>query len=410
VGVEGELEGALTALLIGLLLGLERQHSHREEQELFAGIRTFPMLTLAGYLAGLSGAPFAVAATVLGIAALAVASHARTAPRQGGATTEALAILAPVLGAVVQSGHAVVAAAAAVVVALLLTLKAPLHRVAGAISQEEILSILKFAVVAVVLLPLLPTTAIDPWQAVVPRHVGWVVVTLCGVSLGGYLLVRFLGARAGWALAGALGGLVSSTAVTLGFASRARELPDLARPIAVGILLASTMLYPRCLFLFALFDAELALYLAARVLALFVLGLALVALLYRRAPLESPGATSLKNPVELGRAFGLAILFAAIVLVARLAQESMGTRGLWATGALGGLLDVDSVAVAMAGMRKKGIVAVETAAGAWLLATLSNLILKASIVAVVGGTGLLRRVGPAFAGLGVATLAMLLLP
>ncbi len=405
--MEAGIQGAATALLIGLLLGLEREHSHKADEELFAGIRTFPMLTVAGYLAGLSGAPFAVAATVLGIAALAVASHARTAAQQSGATTEALAILAPVLGAVVHAGHLVVAASAAVVVTLLLTLKTPLHRAAGSVTQAEILSILKFAVVAVVLLPLLPTAPVDPWQAVVPRRVGWVVVILCGVSLGAYQLVRLLGARAGWALAGALGGLVSSTAVTLGFASRAREVPELGRPLAVGILLASTVLYLRCLFLFAIFDPTVALYLTPRLLALFVVSLALAAVQYRRAPVEPAAAMALHNPVELGRAFGLALFFAAILLAARLAQDTLGTRGLWATGAVGGLLDVDSVAVAVAGMRKQGIVPVEAAAGAWLLATVSNLALKTGVVAVVGGRELVGRVAPAFGAMAMMTLAFL---
>lgn len=402
------LQGALTALLVGLLLGLERQRSHRADEELFAGIRTFPMLTLAGYLAALSGAPWAVPAAVLGVSALAVTSYARTVDTQVGATTEALAILSPIVGAAIHS-HAIVAVASAVMVTLLLALKTPLHRLAGAISEEEILSILKFAVVAVVLLPLLPTTAVDPWQAVVPRQVGWVVVILCAVSLGGYLLVRFLGTRAGWALAGLVGGLVSSTAVTLSFASRAREVPALTRSLAVGILLASTVLYLRGLFLIGVFDLDLALFLLPRLAALFVVSLVFAGLLYRREAGEEPKLAEIGNPVELGRAFALAALFAAILLATRIGEQELGTRGLWATGALGGLLDVDSVAVAVARMRSQGIVPVESAGGAWLLATLTNLVLKAGVVASVGGAGLLRRVGPAFATLAVLTLALLAL-
>ncbi len=401
-----ELQGALTALLIGLLLGLERQRSHAPGEELFAGIRTFPMLTLAGYLAAVSEAPWAVAATVLGVAALVVASYVRS--KEFGATTEALGILAPILGAAVQH-RPIVAAASAVMVALLLTLKAPLHRIAGAINEEEILSILKFAVVAVVLLPLLPTTAVDPWQAVVPRHVGWVVVILCAVSLGGYLLVRFMGSRAGWALAGLLGGLVSSTAVTLSFASKARETASLARPLTVGILLASTVLYLRGLFLFVVFDRTLAVYMAPRLLLLFTVSVAFAGFYYRSSKAEEPAPVKLGNPVELGRAFTLAALFAAILLVARVAEERLGTRGLWATGALGGLLDVDSVAVAAARLRSQDIVPVQAAGGAFLLATLSNLLLKGGVVLTLGGSELFRRVGPAFAAIALSTLILIVL-
>lgn len=403
------LQGALTALLVGLLLGLERQRSHRADEELFAGIRTFPMLTLAGYLAALSGAPWAVPAAVLGVSALAVASYARTADTQVGATTEALAILSPVVGAAIYS-HPIVAVASAVMVTLLLALKTPLHRLAGAISEEEILSILKFAVVAVVLLPLLPTTAVDPWQAVVPRHVGWVVVILCAVSLGGYLLVRFFGTRAGWALAGLVGGLVSSTAVTLSFAAKAREVPALTRSLAVGTLLASTVLYLRGLFLIGVFDLDLGLYLAPRLAVLFVVSLAFAGFLYRRQAGEEPKLSEVGNPVELGRAFALAVLFAAILLATRIAEQRLGTRGLWASGAVGGLFDVDSVAVAVARMRSQGIVPLEAAGGAWMLATATNLLLKAGIVGSVGGAALFRRIAPAFATLALLTLALLALP
>lgn len=402
------LQGALTALLIGLMFGLERQRSHRTDEELFAGIRTFPMLTLTGYLAALSGAAWAVPAAVLGVSALAVTSYARTVQLQVGATTEALAILSPVLGACVHS-YPMAAAAGAVMVTLLLALKAPLHRLAGSVSEEEILSILKFAVVAVVLLPLLPTTAVDPWLAVVPRHVGWVVVILCAVSLGGYLLVRFLGTRAGWALAGLVGGLVSSTAVTLSFAARARETPALGRSLAVGILLASTVLYLRGLFLIGVFDLDLALYLMPRLVSLFLVSLVIAGFLYRREAGEEPRLAEVGNPVELGRAFALAALFAAILLATRIAEQKLGTRGLWATGAIGGLLDVDSVAVAVARLRSQGIVGVEAAGGAWLLATLTNLLLKGGVVWSVGGLALLRRIGPAFGVLAALTVVLLAL-
>jgi uncharacterized membrane protein (DUF4010 family) len=403
--VDPPFQGALTALLIGLLLGLERQRSQREEQ-LFAGIRTFPVLTLAGYLAALSGASWAVAATVLAIAALAVTSYLRTAGSQAGATTEALAILSPILGAAILT-HPIVAAASGVVVTLLLTLKAPLHRIAGSVSEMEILSILKFGVVAVVLLPLLPTTPVDPWQAVVPRTVGWVVVILCAVSLLGYLLVRLLGSRSGWALAGLLGGLVSSTAVTLSFASRARKSRALSRPLAVGILLASTILYARGLFLIGLFDSALALFLLPRLGALFAVSLVFAALYFRGASSDDAADIEMQNPVELGRAFLLAALFAGILLMARVAEAELGTQGLWATGALGGLLDVDSVAVAVARMRAQEIVPVEAAGGAWLLATASNLLLKGGVVLAVGGLALFRRIGPAFGALAVLTVALI---
>ncbi len=410
VNLDSAIGGAVAAVLIGLLLGFERQRAHSQDEELFAGVRTFPLLTLAGYLGARTGEPWLLAVMLALIGALVVTAYVRTSHQQAGVTTEVVALIAPLLGVLVQHGEAMLAASAAVLVALLLTLKAPLHRIAGSVSEAEVFSILKFAVVAVVLVPVLPREAMGPYGAVVPYQVGLVVVILCAVSLGGYLLVRVLGSHAGWALAGLLGGLVSSTAVTLSFAGKAREAPGLERALAVGILLASTILYARGLFLAGLFDPELAYYLAPRLAALFVVAVLFAAFQYRKAAGDAePGPMALGNPVELGRAMTLAVIFAAVLVVARVAQERIGARGLMLTGVLGGLVDVDSVTVAVARMRKLGLTPVAAAAGSYLLATLSNLALKGGLVAVVGGVGLARRVLPAFATIAAATIAMLLL-
>lgn len=407
--MEGFLD-TVFALLIGLLLGLERQRSQPPEQ-LFAGIRTFPLLTLAGHvgaLLGREGATFVLPAVLLGLAGLVALAYQRTASTQHGITSEALALLAPLLGALCAYGRSPLAAALAVIAALLLAEKAPLHRLAGSLTQEEVLAILKFGIVAGVALPLLPSQPVGPYGALVPRHVGIVVVIICAISLLGYLLVRLLG-RTGWALAGLVGGLVSSTAVTLALSAKARELKHLLRPLAAGILLASTMLYARGLVLTALFDLPLARYLLPRLILLFAVAAAFAAgALLRKGPDGEAGEVGLGNPVDLTHAVGLGLLFAGIVVLARTAQERLGVAGLWAAGALGGLVDVDSVAVASAGLRKQELVGVEAAAGSYLLATVTNLAVKSGIVVVGGGRALAARVLPGFAALGALTGALLL--
>src|SRR2546427_5967379 len=363
------LGGAFVSLLLGLLLGLERQRSKRGEA--FAGIRTFPLFALCGFFGGLAaqkGAPVALPAILLAVAGFGLLSYARATDADAGVTTEMGGLLAAVLGAVVAWGEVAVAGSATVVVTLLLTLKAPLHRIAGTVSEDEILAILKFAVVAVVVLPLLPDRPLGPYGALVPRTVGLMVVVLSGVSLAGYLLVKVLGHRAGWALAGGLGGLVSSTATTLSFSSRARGAGDQVSPLAVGVILASTVLYVRGAVVVALLDRSLAVHLAPRLAVLFGVGLLFAAVQYRRNQnKESREAISLGNPVELGRAVTLALIFAAVIVVARAAQERLGTAGFWAVGAVGGLVDVDAVAVAAARLRQAGRATGEGAARADLV-------------------------------------------
>jgi len=405
--IEG-LAGATLSLLIGLLLGLERERSRAKDEGLFAGIRTFPILALCGFVAALAkDAPLALPAVLFAIGGLAVAAYLRTAEAHVGATTEITAVLAPLLGALVAWGQAPLAASLAVIVALLLTLKAPLHKIAGNVTGDEILAILKFGVVAVVLVPLLPSQPVGPYGAIVPRQVGIVVVILSAVSLGGCLLVRVLGERTGWALAGLLGGLVSSTAVTLSFSGKARTVPTLAPVLAGGVLLASMVLYLRTLLLAFVFDRGLAAHMAPRLAAIFLLGLVLVLRSLRGVETaKGGGASALGNPVELGRAAGLAAIFAAILVGARAAQAELGDSGLWVAGIVGGLMDVDSVTVAVARLRQQGLAPLETAAGSILLATLANLAVKAGIVAFVGGAAIARRVLPGFLVLGFATLVL----
>ena len=407
------LGGALTALLIGLLLGLDRERAQRDHPVVFAGIRTFPLVALCGYLGALGaqhGLPHLLPVVLLGVVALGVASFALH-PAEG-ATTEIAALLTAMLGALVAWGHAPLAASLAVLAALLLTLRDPLHRLAFGLTGDEVLAVLKFAVVAVVLVPLLPRDAVGPYAALVPHQIGMLVVLLTAVSLLGYVLVRVLGKRAGWALAGATGGLVSSTAVTLSFSGRARDTPELARSLAVGVILASTVLYARGALVIAALDRELGVWLAPRLAGLFVVGLVCAFGVYRRAGAKSEkaeGDLALGNPVELAHAVVLAGLFAGVTLAARAAQAQLGTAGLWTVGIVGGLVDVDSVAVAAAQLRQQGSVDVSTASATYLLATLSNLLFKGATVVFVAGKGLARQVLPAFVVLAAITAALVFL-
>jgi uncharacterized membrane protein (DUF4010 family) len=297
----------------------------------------------------------------------------------------------------------------AVVAALLLTLKAPLHRLARAVSQDEILAILKFGVVALIALPLLPNRGLGPYQAVNPRDVGLMVVLLTAISLVGYLLVLFFGEGKGFALAGLLGGLASSTAVTLSFSRKARQAPELVRSLSAGIVVASTVLYARGALVLMALDGPLGRHLLPRLGALLAVGLVLSLFLLKRAaaPREAGPALSLGNPVELGHALLLAVLFGAVLLIARVAQAELGTAGLWTVGTVGGLVDVDSVAVAAARLREQGVVGIPVAAGAYLLATLSNLLFKGAVTVLAGGRPLARHVLPAFGVLVLLTLAAL---
>jgi uncharacterized membrane protein (DUF4010 family) len=237
-----------------------------------------------------------------------------------------------------------------------------------------------------------------------------VVVALTAVSLIGYVLVRIAGGRAGWSLAGLLGGFVSSTAVALSLSGRARSLPDQTRPLAAGIVLASAVLYLRSLVVLSLFDRELAARLMPAFVLLLLAGLVMGYAVVRRASHGAPAeGVRLGNPVELGQALILALLFMAILLGVRFAETRLGSRGLWVTGLIGGLIDVDSVVVATADLRNHGLVSLDAAATNCLLATLANLLLKLAFVIGIGRKALARHVLWPFLALMLLTLIIAVL-
>jgi uncharacterized membrane protein (DUF4010 family) len=405
------LGGALMAVLIGLLLGFEREHSQRGGEELFAGVRTFSVLSLCGFVAARIGQhdqAYVLPVTLLIVGGLAVAAYLRLSRTQGGTTTEAVAVLTPLLGALVAWGEVQLSASIAVVVTLLLTMKGALHRLAGRVTEEEISATLRFAIVAVIVVPLLPAQAIGPYASLVPRKVGLVVVILSAVSLVGYVAVRLLGERGGLSLAGGIGGLVSSTAVTLSFSGKARRVPDLTPSLSVGIILASTLLYARVLVLVGLFGFGLLGMMGPWLVGLFLVGVGWSAIVFLRTPARRSEGLTLGNPTELGRAVVLGLTFAALVVVVGVAQERLGEQGIWATAVVGGLVDVDAVSVALAQLTTRGLARSETVVQGVLLATAANLVTKSVLVAIVGGWALARRVLPAFGVLAALSLLGLL--
>ncbi len=397
-------------LLIGLLIGLERQRSQGPGEPLFAGFRTFPVIALTGFLAALmarAGFPWVLPVALAGVIAIAVASYHITA--QGshkGATTEFVAILTFIFGSLAALDYLVPAAAFAVATTVLLSLKAPLHQLAVKIQEAELYAILKFGIVSVIVLPLLPDQAFGPFNVVNPRVVWWMVVLISAVSMLGYALMRFIGARAGIAVTGFLGGLASSTAVTAGLSQKSREADSaLARYFALGIIIASTIMYFRVLFLVVVVTPGLVKQLALPLAVPRFLGATISFLLWRRKAGEADAQLEVKNPMDLAQAIKFAVLFPVVLLVARAAHHYFGSAGAYIASGLAGLTDVDAITVSMARLARDNVMAPSTAGASILLACAANTLVKGGIAYVTGGPALREVITPLFAVLFAASLA-----
>lgn len=382
-----------TALGLGVLLGLERERAKKEAE--FAGVRTLGMLALAGGIAAFVdvdlGRPWLALAIFVAMAALVTVSYAITAERgQLGMTTEVTALLAFLLGYLCVAGHGLAAATLAVASGSLLALKEWLHGLAKRIEPADVEATLKFAIVSVIVLPLVPDRSFGPppLDVINPFKIWLMVVLISGLNFASYLLVKIVGTEHGIGLTGLLGGLVSSTAVTLGFAQRSRETPKQAAPLALGILIAWTVMFARVVVLVAAVDRALVPRIALAMLAFGVPSLLICWFLWRRGTGTAASVSAGKNPFELGQAIRFGLVFGVVTFAAKAAQVYLGAAGLYLAAGLAGLTDVDAIALSMSQLAAADPASGELAARAIVIAVIANTLFKTGMVVVLGAAPL----------------------
>lgn len=388
------------ALGLGLVVGVERGWRTRATRE---GVRSLGMRSfgLAGLLGGVIGAlaelhgPWVLGLAFAGVAGFTAASYVASSRASGdfGATTEIALLVTFALGALAAAGHELEAAGAAIVTALVLGAKTPLHAFVERLDERELMATLQLLLAAVVLLPLLPDRGMGPWEALNPRRVGLLALLIAGLSFAGYVAVRWLGGRRGTLVTALLGGLTSSTAVTVAFARAARVTPERAALLGAGIGLASSMMALRLGLVLGLVAPEVALELAFPLLALAATPM--LAALYvtaRGDALDDGAALPLRNPLELQAALGWAALLAALSVLSRAVYAWLGPSGVFALASLSGLADVDAIGLSLARMAPASI-DVGTAARAIAFAALANTFAKGLLAALLGGRALALRGG-----------------
>ncbi|WP_022962188.1 MgtC/SapB family protein [Halopseudomonas pelagia] len=403
----GEIPGLLVAMAVGLIIGFERgwqnQNNGREraagskveEGMAVTGIRTFALLGLLGGVAArlsTAGSVWVLPAVLLGVAVMLVVGYLQTVRATGdiGATTEVAALLACALGAMAVLGMPLEAVIAAVAVAVLLGFKQEIHGALRKLSRHELTASLQLLVIMLVVLPLLPNEAMGPWDSLNPRVIGWLVLLVAGIGFIGYFAVRILGDRVGLTLTAFLGGLASSTALTLSFSRMSARDRRRQALLGAGIALACGTMAPRVLAEVAIVNRDLFMPLLPGMLLLGAIPLvAMGVILWRFKGGEVEHQPVMSNPLELKSALLIAAALAAVFVMSNAAQDWFGDKGVYGLAILSGIADVDAITLALANQANDGLADTVAARGI-LLASLTNTLVKAGIVLFVGGWSLAR--------------------
>jgi len=399
----------------GLAVGIEREWAivKGQHEPHFAGVRTFLLLGALGALSALlaqSGLWLAGAVLIIAAATLTVLGYFLTSRRGDvGGTTEVAGLLVLAGGLFAGLGKLALASSVFALLTLVLVEKSRLHRFVSRIQSTELLAAVRFAVLALVVFPLLPEGPLGPAPGVQPRELWALVLAFSGLSFAGFLALRLIGGHRGYYVVGLLGGLVSSTAVTLNFSRESRQQPELGRALGLGVVAACSITPLRMLVLMLLLNPSVGqralLYLLPPALA--GLGMAWW-LSLQRGTTRTGHVRTPNNPLRFVAAIQMVIAFQAVLYLVDWVQRGFGAHGLMGSAALLGLTDVDAFTYSM--IRLGGTATIpDVAAKALTLSVLSNTLFKCGIAVGLGRRGFR---GVATAGLltiGATALATLLL-
>ena len=401
----------LTSLAIGLLIGLERERNPSSR----AGLRTFALVALFGTLAAMlseKATPWLLLGGLLILGCMMIAAYFRIKDDNAdpGTTTIVAILVCYGLGASVWYGNDTLAVMLAIITTVLLYFKTELHGITQKLSRRDLISMLQFAVLTFIILPILPDKSYGPYEAINPYQIWLMVVLISGVSLAGYVALQLIGPRHS-AVLGLFGGLVSSTATTLVYARRSTENPNFIPLAVVVILLANLTVLIRLAIVSAVASPAILPQLLPILGSGFLLGLGVTAYwwyqLERQNELPVPET---KNPTEMRTAAAFGLIYGIVLFFAAWLSDIAGSSGLYAVALISGLTDVDAITLSSLRLYELGKLEATQAVTAISLAILSNIGFKLGLIFFIGNALLAKQcilgMLATAAGIGLALLLM----
>ncbi len=406
-GVLGTLS---LALGLGLLIGLQRQLAGSA----VGGIRTFPLIALLGAMCGLLASVWSeliVVAGFIGITTMAVLANLakyKEDAATGGQTTEVAALLTYVLGAFLATKNYPVAIVVGGVIAVLLHFKEPMHQFAGRMTERDVQAVMRFVIISLIILPVLPDEVFGPYQVLNPREIWLMVVLIVGIGLAGYGSYKLFGEQAGVVLGGILGGLISSTATTVAYARRIKDNPEAASLAAITIVIASSVAAARVIVEVAVVAPNILGAVAPPLgaLCLLMVMISIAMLMFHKT--RGDAMPKQENPAELKSALFFGAIYALIAFATAAVKERFGGQALYVIAVVSGVVDVDAITLSTAQLAAAQRVDTTTTWQVILIASLVNLVFKAGVALMLGSAKLFLRVALAF-GLAIAGGVLILL-
>ncbi len=415
-------KGFLVAIALGALIGLEREMEQQTlKRQDFAGLRTFTLITLLGAITGfLSRTVFNsymfVIIVFLSLAALGIISYyvLSNIQKKIGATTQITVMLAFVLGVMCTIGYASMAIIFTVIIATFLAFKGKLHGFAKKIEKNELFATIEFAIVSIVVLPFLPNKNFSPMDIPYiskvissipsistsfvsqinvfnPYKIWLMVVFISGLSLVGYLLIKYIGTKKGIGMTGFLGGLVSSTAVSSTMSAESKKHKRYVNPFVFATVIASSMMFIRIIIEVLVINNKLLLYVFVPMFVMAIVGL-IAAIIFWKNTKNPEHDIEFETPFALAPALKFGLFFALVLVVAKIANLLFGNAGVYVASLLSGLADVDAITLSMASLAAAGDLTLKTAGIAITIAAASNTIVKGFIAYLFGAKEFAKKI------------------
>jgi uncharacterized membrane protein (DUF4010 family) len=405
-----------TAMAIGFLIGLQRELALvSKDRNITAGERTTSLMSFGGaiaaMLADIYSSPAILITFMILIAVFAAIGHYVEAWKRGriGITSEASMLIAMMIGVLCYNNQLGLAVALGIATTVILSLKVQTDQFVKALSRKELYAALQLAVITAIVLPVLPNESLadSPFDVLNPFNIWLMVVFISGINFLGYVFARLIGQQ-GIELSGLVGGLVSSTAVTLGFTERSKREPELAPAFGVAIIISWTVMYARMLVLVWIINRDLFTFAWLPLLISAGVGLAYSRFLVIRQRNDEIGNLKLKNPLDLASAIRFGLLFTFVLLISRIAQFYFGNVGVLLSALFTGLADVNAITLTVADLSRNGDLNLQVAAQALLLAIVANMITKGGIVMFTGNKDLRKVILPGLILMLVTAIVMVI--